>query len=291
MNKFNIVTFLILLFGLSNCGGCEIETKPEPKPIKNNYVVLLDLSDRLLAENQIKRDIEIINGIFKAYKETVKSNYYIKSNDEFKVIIAKQKGMPLNIIQFEDNLRINLESVAFNKKKSKVTEFETSLNSTLNSLYNQVTEGKKYPSQFFGADIWNYFNEDLIENVKDSTNNMLFILTDGYMYFEDYDKTLKMKNRYSNFRFMRKLRKGDWRERFDKYDYGLIPVNRKFPDISVMVLEVNPKEKYINEYDLLIAIWEKWFTEMDIQQIRIIKKKPLSASIEDVDLFIDRHKK
>src|SRR6188768_364291 len=64
----------------------------EWKP-KHNYIILLDLSDRLIVqENQPVRDKEIISSLYALFEEKVKNELYIKSRDEIKVVIAPQMG-------------------------------------------------------------------------------------------------------------------------------------------------------------------------------------------------------
>src|SRR4026209_2129751 len=90
-----IVTFWILLIF---CAACNFPA-PEKKKIdrvKHNYIVLLDLSDRLIVqENQPERDKQIIRSLYTIFEEKVRHDLYIKSGDEIKVVLAPQLGARL----------------------------------------------------------------------------------------------------------------------------------------------------------------------------------------------------
>ena len=90
-NKINIsaiVLLLILLFSIIACEGPPAKKRTiQPK---HNYIVLLDLSDRLIVQaNQPERDKELISYIYSEFEERVKKSLYIKSRDE--IIINKIK--------------------------------------------------------------------------------------------------------------------------------------------------------------------------------------------------------
>ena len=77
--------------------GCDIpnpKKKSKKMTVKHNYIVLLDLSDRLIIqENQPDRDKKIIKELYSLYEERVKKNLYVKARDEIKVVIALKEGL------------------------------------------------------------------------------------------------------------------------------------------------------------------------------------------------------
>src|SRR3954468_11587628 len=88
---------------LSSCNLPKPEKKKTAMRVKHNYIVLLDLSDRLIVQpNQPHRDKQIIKSLYSVSEEKVKRDLYIKSRDEFRVVIAPQLGTGLRRDDFED---------------------------------------------------------------------------------------------------------------------------------------------------------------------------------------------
>lgn len=286
MIKTKYLLFSVALI-LSGCTPVATVT-----PHKINFIVLLDLSDRLLTQNQPETDIAIVKSIFSTFKDSVRLNrFYIQSNDHFKVRIAPQKNSPLDVRNYENQLSLSMGNLAINQKKKAVEELEEAIDVILNNLYKEAHLGDR-PNDYFGADIWKYFNEELDTDLihDGSTTNYLFILTDGYLYFENFNNTLHVNNRFSSCSFMKELRGDDWETKFEEKDYGIIPVNKKIENLNVMLLEVNPREEFLNEYDLLNKIWIKWLGEMNIHSTKICKKASLSKVNEEITQFIKNSK-
>lgn len=286
VGKICLLTILLGLLTVAGYPSTDKDTNVKQQVQKHNFIVLLDLSDRLQATNQLQRDIELITNIFSFFKSSVKSNMFIKSLDEFKVIIAPQKDMPYDIKNLENELRINLEALKISQKKKAVDNFESNLKDRLTTLYSLATKGKSNSKDYFGADIWKYFNEDLKSDIADKGINHLFIITDGYIYFEDFKHTMQKGNRHSSCKFMSELRGNDWENKFNKNDYGIISTNQKYSNVEVMILEANPQDNFLNEYDLLQKIWYKWLGEMGIKKIEMYKISPLQKINEKISNFI-----
>ncbi len=72
------------------------EEKEFSTPVKHNYIILLDLSDRLIVQdNQPARDKELIRHLYTLFEERVRNQLYLRSRDEIKVVIAHQRGSDL----------------------------------------------------------------------------------------------------------------------------------------------------------------------------------------------------
>jgi hypothetical protein len=276
----------IIFAGLLSCHKSPQQAETASPIAKHNFIVLLDLSDRLLTPNQVERDKEIIRTVFYLFKAKVKEHLYIKSQDEFKIILAPQKNMSVELLEMQNQLRVNLEKLPINKKKSAVDKMEKDLEQTLTDLYGLAMQNKKVSTDFFGADIWQYFNEDLQSDLQKDGQNHLFVLTDGYMAFENYDHALKQGNRHSSCKFMAELRGNDWENKFDKGDYGIITPRQKYQNLNVMILEINPKGEFLNEYDLLQKTWRKWLNEMEIREVEIYKISPIKKLQEKMSSFL-----
>lgn len=248
--QYTLASLFILLFAF----GCQSPPAPEkaPTPVKHNYIVLLDLSDRLIVqEDQSARDAELVKYIYELFEQKVKKELYIRSRDEIKVVIAPQRGAGLPTDVYEDRLFVNMESIPKVSRRPKETERRTKFINALDSLYEEARFSAN-PEDYYGADIWKYFYEDLeVDYANDSlTRNFLFILTDGYpIVGKDQNK--------------------------------LEPVNKKFPELTVAVIEAAPRDKDL-EWDHIQQMWTEWFDEMGIADYHFIKRRAISKEKQQI---------
>ncbi len=249
MKKRVILSYFLLLLIIS----CR---PPAPKKrsvsMKHNYIILLDLSDRLIVQpEQPARDKEIIKAIYQMFEEKVKKDLYIKSRDELKVVIAPQRGSGLRTDTYEDQLYVNMGTIKNVFRRPKEEERRTNFNNALDELYKKAVFSKN-PKQYYGADIWKYFYEDLKTDYSSDTltKNFLFILTDGYPIV---GKDLKK----------------------------LQPVKESLPDLHIVLVEVSPRDKDL-EWDRIMEMWEKWFNSMDIQDYTFIKRIAITKEVEQI---------
>ncbi len=158
------------------------EEKEISTPVKHNYIILLDLSDRLIVQdNQPERDKELIRHLYTLFEERVRKHLYLRSRDEIKVVIAHQRGAGLKSEIYEDSLYIDIENVPAVLRRKQEQERRSIFFDNLDRLYDQAVFSNN-PKDFYGADIWRYFYEDLkVDYVNDTlTQNFLFLFTDGY---------------------------------------------------------------------------------------------------------------
>lgn len=245
-----LIAVLIALLLLA----CKIP-KPEKKKnelrVKNNYIILLDLSDRLIVQNnQPERDKQIIKDLYFLFEKKVRKELYIKSRDEIRVVIAPQLGAGLNRNLFEDRLYVNMKNLNLVERKAREEERRENFFATLDTLYQQAMFSRK-PEDYNGADIWKYFYEDLkTDYSRDTlTQNFLFILTDGYPIVGQQNKLLQVKN--------------------------------EFPDLEIVLLEAAPREKDM-EWDNLMSIWENWFATIGIKKYTLVKRSSITKELEQL---------
>lgn len=258
INFQGIVASLLVMFLIVNA-GCEFP-KPKTKTLKtkHNYIVLLDLSDRLIVqEQQPERDKEIIKELYNLFENRVKRNLYIKSRDEIKVVLAPQKGSRFSREVFEDKLYVNMENIKNIYRKPREKQRRDAFYANIDSLYQQAVFSKN-PEQYDGADIWKYFYEDLkIDYAKDTlTQNFLFILTDGYPVV------------------------GDTQVKLQK-------VKDQFPDLHIILIEAAPREEDL-EWDRIMTIWEAWFRNIGVEKYTLIKRGAISKELEQIEEVIER---
>ncbi len=246
----NLIIGLVAIIMASGC----MAPPPKKKTIaeKYNYIVLLDLSDRLIVQkDQPKRDKELLKYIYAQFEEKVKKNLYIRSRDEIKIVIAHQKGSGLYSADFEDKLYVNMENIPSVMKRSKEEERRVNFTGTIDTLYQKAVFSKN-PKDYYGADIWKYFYEDLKLDYSTDTlsKNILFILTDGYpIVGKDLAK--------------------------------LQPIKNSYPDLKVVLFEAAPRDKDL-EWDRIQELWQAWFDEIGITDYEFIKRTAISKEKDQI---------
>jgi hypothetical protein len=249
------IVFAILFIGSCNMPAPKEKTKTRMP--KHNYIVLLDLSDRLIIqENQPERDKEIIKELYKIYENRVKKNLYIKSHDEIKVVIAPQRGSRLNKEVYEDRLYVNMDNIKNIYRKPQEIDRRNDFYANIDTLYDKAVFSKN-PDRYHGADIWKYFYEDLkVDYVKDTlSENFLFILTDGYPIV-------------------------------GKTQVKLQEVTDKFPDLHIILMEASPRDKDM-EWDRIMKIWDQWFNKIGVKNYTLIKRGAITKELEQIKAVLE----
>ncbi len=263
-----------LLFGCLFLCKCNTDSSKDAgndgsQPPRDNYIVLLDLGDRILSDNeaQVPKDIELVKSIYGIFtarltaKDT--SQHYYSLRDKLKLLSAPNWVYA--------NIDLAAEQPA--KKALAAGKMEETLNFILPDIYKGVISGTT-GTTYTGAAIWNYFDEHLTGDLDKNGKNTLFILTDGYMGLHNTAERPAQKNRFASCTQIINALKDtpDWEDQFAKGDYGLLPVSKKMPaNLQVVVLQVAPKQGWAAEDSLLTKIWDKWFTEMGVSNYQLIK--------------------
>ena len=248
--------FIISLF-LFSCGDAP-QKKPKENVINHNYIVVLDLSDRILVPNQVSRDIELINFLYEQFLSKVQKSFYINSKDNFKVVIPYQKealaSSRISII--EDELYVNMESIPLREKKD-IKESADEFSQNLTDLYS-LAKISDDPNDYKGADIHGYLRDNLQFDlsIDPETENKLIIITDGYMYVEDKSPGID-----------------DWGSVAD------------LSNIQVAILEINPSKAYDNEFSRIENAWSSWMKKMNSQEVLIFPQSAMSKVKEGVSRF------
>ena len=245
------IIYIVLAILLFSCQPPQPEKKSTITP-KKNIIILLDLSDRLIVQDeQPKRDKEIIKSIYGIFEEKVKHDLYIRSRDEIKVVIAPQRGAGLPTYKYEDKLYINMDNIPRISRKPKEQERREIFHGYVDTLYQESVYSSN-PKKYYGADIWKYIYEDLEHDMSEDTitDNFLFILTDGYPVV-------------------------------GKDTAKLEPVNKTFPDLEVVLVEVAPRDKDL-EMDRIMELWRQWLDEMEVNSYTFIKRKAITKEIDQI---------
>ncbi|HEY0679404.1 MAG TPA: hypothetical protein VGD17_14060 [Chitinophagaceae bacterium] len=293
----NGLILLCLLFFTLSCNEFQEAVrdakKESPAPPVDNYIVLLDLSDRILYNNQqqVAKDMSVLRTIHSLFIANLNSkdpaHLYYAVNDKLKVLIAPQKTTPRKIYDDAAQLRLELSAEDAMKKATAVEQSQKTFSNVLPELYKQAVISND-PADYVGADIWKYFDEDLAGDIDKEARNTLFIITDGYLDFEKSEDRPVLENRFTSCAQLINSLKShpDWNTKFNEGDYGLMPVGKKFSNLKVVLLEINPKPEWNGEYKLLTRIWQKWFNEMGIDSCSFIKNDNISEVKESIEKFM-----
>jgi hypothetical protein len=255
--KLIILLDILMIFLMMSCSPDNSNTGNG----KSNYVILLDLSDRMLQPHQKEQDIEVIKYVYKKFINKVRDELFVNSADKFCVRVLPQRNSGVDVDYFNELLAIDMSRIDALEKKNELLRFDSIFTPVLDSLYNLATLGES-KSDYFGVDIWKYFNEKLGSDLFKNYENNIYILTDGYFDFELYNNTKRKGNYYTSSEFLSALKGDDWKEVAEEKKYGLLPLEKKFdPVSSIAVIGINPKTESLNEYDKLIYFWRKWLVE------------------------------
>ena len=285
--KTNILFAIILVLFISSCSN-EKATKPIIQKQSENYIILIDLSDRLLNEGQVEQDLELICSLFEKFESTVRNNLIINSHDNFRIVIAPQEKMAVNRSQYEGLFYLDMSKIDIAEKRTKLEQFKENLKSNLSNLYSEAILNKTKSSDFQGADIWKYFNDFLSGDLKSGNKNQLFILSDGYFDFEASSVKKSVEGKSTSSTFLKSVRgKTNWKELIEKNNYGIIPVEKQFESLSVCLMEVYPKYKNLDETDMLQFVWSKWLVEMNIENFGFIPHASIPKMKGQIDNYLN----
>src|ERR1044071_3992931 len=164
MARYLIIT-IMCAWALTGCNEIEEAVKDAKKdgsaPPKDNYIVLLDLSDRILYNNQqqVPKDIQVIQSIYAAFKSKLNAKdptrLYFTVNDKLKVMVAPQRTTAEDVYDMAGNLRISLSSAQPEQKAKLLEDAEKKFTNVLPEMYKRAVVSNNSAS-YAGADIWKY---------------------------------------------------------------------------------------------------------------------------------------
>lgn len=290
--KTLIVSSLLVMLLLL---GCSDKSKLESTQVQNsehyNICVLLDLSDRINPEYhsyQITKDKKIIERILSIFKKKVREKYIQGSRDKLQIAIAYQPvDYDATLQEAGDKFIVDMDKLMPIQKRETFDDMTATITSAIDTVYSVATHSKK----FVGADIWGFFMNELDNYTAqlDSENirNILIILTDGYIQFDnavlDY-RPPGEGNRTTYMLVKMFLDDPDWETKFDNEDdHGLISGDKDHRNWEVMVLEINPKSgPNTTEHKIIEKYWMKWLGEMNIKHRSFLTSSLTTKKIEGI---------
>ncbi|ATA75163.1 MULTISPECIES: hypothetical protein [Capnocytophaga] len=293
-----IIAIIAIGFSLSNCnfGNAKKQQNEEKtKEQQYNITLLLDLSDRIdpsVSPNtpeHYQRDIEIIKNISAFFKKDMEKKGAYKAKGRMRVIFSPPPTNP-EINQMVNELNIDLSKFSYQQTAEKKNIYDNILETyatNLEKAYQQTIQ----TSNYIGSDIWRFFKNDVKDYCvasEDHYRNILVILTDGYLYHSQSKDVQKNRSAFLSPTSIQSngLRSANWREKFDTGDFGFITTRNDLQDLEVLVLEITPSKKAIQDEDVIKAYLEKWFKEMNVKRFAIYNTDLPSNTQSRIDKFL-----
>jgi len=279
--KTKIILLLpfITIFLFTSC-GCRNEKKKEntkeTSTIKEktnkkenlNISILLDLSDRIDPKKHAnpamefyKRDLGYIEAISKAFEKHLRSKPIKQDDDHIQVYFEPE---PLNAEINDLAKKLKLSFTKDNTTKETIQKISSQYISAPNEIYNLAIKDQKY----IGSDIWGFFKNKVNDYcIKPNHRNILFILTDGYMFHQDSKFMEGNKSSYLTPELVKhlKLSTSAYKEQIQKNGYGFVKSNDNLDNLEVVVLGINPAKGNPFEGDVISEYWINWLKEMKVK--------------------------
>jgi len=294
INMRQNVFYILIISLLASCGSADTTEKKvennnnaESEPVLNpqkelqlNINVLWDLSDRIddqknpASPAHFQRDIEAIKTLTEVFKKDMQTKGAYKAKSKIRVffspppandqinVIAKSLSYDLSSFSGEDANR---------KKKMVYDSVNSQFEKSANTIYQLAVSGKT--KQWDGSDIWRFFKNDVKDyciEKRPGYRNILVLITDGYIYHKDSKDRAANRTAYVLPETLKLFRNNSqWKQLFDRGDYGLIATRNDLKDLEVLVLEITPSAGFKNDEDILKAYLTKWFREMGVAENKV----------------------
>ncbi|SDI47803.1 hypothetical protein SAMN05421846_10894 [Chryseobacterium taeanense] len=289
MKKLFYLFMVISLISCNKGSNKEDETQKDSvitTDLNNiNVSILIDLSDRIdpitnpnPTMQYFQRDVEYIKAIEKGFLNHIKSKKIITYDDQMQVFFNPEPSDP-KINDFTKELKVSFDK---NTQKSYFALVDKKYSELPLNIYQSAIKDGNY----VGSDIWEFFKNKVKDYcIKDDKRNILFILTDGYMYHENTKFAEGNKTSYLTGKLIKanNLTTSDFKNTIEKNTYGFVKANDNLSNLEVIVLGINPEKGNPFEEAVIKEYWENWFKEMKIKKYEI-KSADLPSNLEPIIL-------
>ncbi|HZK08587.1 MAG TPA: hypothetical protein VFC92_10350 [Bacteroidales bacterium] len=305
---FIIIIFASLLF--EGCNGTDGNVKSENNcgevkkltgERKNlNVSIFLDLSDRIsptlkpdAAMEHWKKDLGYIKSIAESFETHLRNKKAVLINDNLKLFMHP---LPENIDSLDSVLKLlNKEFTKDNATLDNICSISNDYYDYTSSFYQKTLEQKEPSAQngiddYPGSDIYDFFKSKAKDYcIKENHRNILFILTDGYMYMSGTN----FKNSFNKSNYLLSSHLTRWGFNSDNYQskienegYGFdVPVTG-LDNLEIFVIGFVPERSW--ELDVLNSYWSTWLKKMGVKNFqddnwnRYLKQADLPSEIDNL---------
>ncbi len=297
-----------LFFGACNNSNESSESANNCDPPKKligkrkdlNVSIFLDLSDRISPTinpnpplEYWERDLGYIISIAESFETHLRNKRAVLINDNLKLFMHP---LPENIDNIDGVLKsLNKEFTKDNATLDNICSISNNYDEYTSSFYQKTLEQKEPSAQqgkddYPGSDIYDFFKSKVKDYcIKENHRNILFILTDGYMYMSGTN----FKNSFNKSNYLLSSNLTKWGFNSDNYQskiendgYGFhVPVTG-LDSLEVFVIGFAPKNRW--ELDVLNSYWSSWLKEMGVKNFqddnwnRYLKQADLPSEIDNL---------
>lgn len=248
-----------------------------------NIIIVPDLSRRIADTinnpEQIRNDIALLNKVWENFVS--KTKFKMNTKDRLIVDVTDDNQADGQFRKLADSLFFDLSTHTNKSNRLFYESVEDKFQEKITELYNLAS------SKPLGADYHSYFSNRLKRFIKkptldDTYRNVLIILTNGYLEAENNQRTGIWA--YTGT-YPERLKVSNAIKRGVPYQQALndlkpipdCPIH--FPDLEVLVLEVNPRTKRtnldqwndpgtVNDFPILKHQWKEWFDLLEIKNAK-----------------------
>ncbi|MPT30706.1 MAG: hypothetical protein E2600_03370 [Chryseobacterium sp.] len=281
------IFYLLMIISVTSCCKTEMPDCTDCKPIVDqnniNVSILIDLSDRIDPKinpnptmEYFQQDTEYIKAIEKGFLDHIKSKKIITYDDQMQVFFNPEPSDP-KTNEFTKQLKVSFDK---NTRKDHFASVEKKYSDLPLNIYQSAI----HDGHYVGSDIWEFFKNKVNDYcIRNDRRNILFILTDGYMYHENTKFEEENKTSYLTTKLIRSnnLSTSNFKDIIEKSKFGFVKANDNLSNLEVMVLGINPEKGNPFEEAVIKEYWKNWFKEMKIKKFQI-KSADLPSNLEPV---------
>lgn len=281
----------------SNCGPTQ-KLQGERKNL--NVSIFLDLSNRISptfnpnpAMEYWKRDLGYVNAIAKAFETHLRNKRSVLINDNIKMFLHPLPETIKDINQTMDELNKSFtrENATLNRICSISDDYKKlTTNIYSSTLESKETSAKKGEDNYPGSDIFDFFKSKVKDYcIKSDHRNILFILTDGYMYMSKTNNINKSNK--SNYLLSKQLTQwgfnsNNYKDKIKNKGFGFQVPSNELDGLEVFVVGLSPKRSW--ELDVLKAYWGQWLRDMGVKNFqsqnsnKYLKQADLPSQVDEL---------
>lgn len=247
-----------------------ISVQKHPKNL--NLSIFLDLSDRIDPRKYpsetmeiYQRDLGYINSLAQAFQSHVNKTKISGMNETMQLFFEPEpKSNVIN--QLADKMRFSFDKTTVTP--NKIASIAPVYASSAKQIYQVALKENKY----IGADIWSFFKNKVKDQcILPERQNILVILTDGYMYHRENQLKVGNRTSYLSPEMIRaaQLNTPDFAKKMNDNKIGFIPATSGLENLKILVLGINPQKGRPFEEDVIKKYWEDWLKHMGVTDFQI----------------------
>lgn len=268
---YSIILFAVICtaFATHSCGNKEQTSQAQDKAL--NISIFLDLSDRLVRDNQTPnqtyRDTAIINYVCDYFREATLGPQILKNSNKIKVFFYPTPADP-EISTVAKGLSVDIGEKKGVEKRKAIDGLKSQFQTNLGQIYEETIKEQEW----VGCDIWDFFSSKKVDAqcIRKDARNILVILTDGYIFHAN--NKINEGNAYSYI----------LPQTLANPSSSLIARRKDVPldNLEVLMLEINPYQP--QHRDQMEKIIGDWFTAMGIKKYAIAETDANMTNTETI---------